>query len=239
MPLKEFAERRSLLHRDSDAQTVVKHALSDLSIGRVGLVSSFGAESVVLLHMVAEVAKDTPVLFLDTEMLFDATLRYQREVAQHLGLTDIRVIRPDRAKLMEQDVDGILHKFDLDACCSLRKTQPLEDALQDFDGWITGRKRAQGGKRTNLPIFEKNDRKIKINPLAEWTPKMARDYIDTHNLPHHPMVAKGFPSIGCAPCTSKARSDEDPRAGRWRGEDKVECGIHFTEGKAMRAGDVL
>lgn len=238
MPLKELAERRNLLHSKSDAQTILKHALSDMAIGRVALVSSFGAESVVLLHMVSEIDKNTPVLFIDTEMLFDATLQYQRDLSEMLGLTDVRVIKPAREKLLERDVDGILHKFDLDACCALRKTEPLEAALQDFDGWITGRKRIQGGSRAQLPIFEKNERRIKINPLADWTPQMIADYIKTHNLPRHPMVAKGFPSIGCAPCTSKARADEDPRAGRWRGTKKDECGIHFLDGKLVRTGEL-
>ncbi len=235
MPLKELAERRNLLHRKSDAQTVLKHALDDVQIGRVALVSSFGAESVVLLHMVAQVDPSTPVLFLDTEMLFPETLQYQRDVAEALGLTDMRVIRPSRATLMERDVDGILHTFDTDACCSLRKSEPLENALQEFGGWITGRKRVQGGQRAQMPLYEKDEgARIKINPLADWTPQMIADYMDAHNLPRHPLVSRGFKSIGCAPCTTKVAEGEDPRAGRWRGQNKVECGIHFENGKVIR-----
>ncbi len=235
MPLKELAERRTLLHRKSDAQTILKHALDDVQIEQVALVSSFGAESVVLLHMVAQINPDTPVLFLDTEMLFPETLAYQQQVAEQLGLRDMRVIRPSRAKLMERDVDGILHTFDTDACCTLRKTEPLEEALQGFGGWITGRKRVQGGQRAQLPLYEKDDgARIKINPLADWTPEMIADYIDTHDLPRHPLVSHGFKSIGCAPCTTKVAEGEDPRAGRWRGMEKSECGIHFENGKAIR-----
>ncbi|WP_298290485.1 phosphoadenylyl-sulfate reductase [uncultured Litoreibacter sp.] len=235
MPLKELAERRTLLHRKSDAQTVLKHALDDVQIGEVALVSSFGAESVVLLHMVAEIDPATPVIFLDTEMLFPETLNYQRELASTLGLTDIRVVTPDRAKVMERDVDGILHTFDTDACCTLRKTEPLERALQGFGGWITGRKRVQGGQRAQLSLYEKDETaRIKINPLAAWTPKMIADYMDAHDLPRHPLVARGFASIGCAPCTTKVAEGEDPRAGRWRGQDKTECGIHFEGGKLIR-----
>ncbi|MCY4335123.1 MAG: phosphoadenylyl-sulfate reductase [Litoreibacter sp.] len=235
MPLKELAERRNLLHRKSDAQTILKHALDDVQIGQVALVSSFGAESVVLLHMVSEIDPTTPVIFLDTEMLFPETLTYQREAAEQLGLTNIRVIRPDRGAVMERDVDGILHQFDTDACCSLRKTEPLERALQDFGGWITGRKRVQGGQRAKLALFEKDEgARIKINPLADWTPKMIADYMDAHDLPRHPLVARGFASIGCAPCTTKVAEGEDPRAGRWRGQEKTECGIHFVDGKPQR-----
>jgi phosphoadenosine phosphosulfate reductase len=237
MPLKELAERRVLLHRKSDAQALLTHALNDPLIGRVALVSSFGAESVVLLHMVSQIAPDTPVLFVDTELLFAETLDYQREVAGMLGLRDIRVIRPSRDALLARDVDGILHRFDTDACCALRKTEPLEKALQGFGGWITGRKRVQGGQRAQLPLFEKDKTaRIKINPLADWTPQMIAEYIVTHDLPRHPLVARGFKSLGCAPCTTKVDADEDPRAGRWRGMEKTECGIHFEGGKAVKKG---
>lgn len=235
MPLKELAERRVLLHRKSDAQTLLKHALDDVQIGKVALVSSFGAESVVLLHMVSQIAPDTPVLFLDTEMLFPETLTYQREVAELLGLTDVRVITPSREKLMTHDVDGILHTIDPDACCDLRKTQPLEEALQGFGGWITGRKRVQGGQRASLPLYEKDEgARIKINPLADWDHKRIDAYLTEHNLPRHPLVARGFKSVGCAPCTTKVAEDEDPRAGRWRGMEKSECGIHFESGGSVK-----
>ena len=236
MPLKELAERRNLLHRKSDAQTVLKHALEDVQIGPVALVSSFGAESVVLLHMIAQIDKATPVIFLDTEMLFPETLTYQREVSEQLGLTDVRVIGPDRNEVLVEDVDGILHQADTDACCDLRKTRPLNAALKDFGGWITGRKRFQNGQRAQLPLFEKEDRKIKINPLANWTAEDLKAYITEHNLPRHPLVSQGYPSIGCMPCTTRVSAHEDPRAGRWRDSDKTECGIHFEDGNVTREG---
>ncbi len=236
MPLKEFAERRNILHRKSDAQTVLRHALTDVQIGKVALVSSFGAESVVLLHMISEIDKDTPVIFLDTEMLFDETLAYQRDVSAKLGLTDVRVITPNRNALLTEDVDGLLHQADVDACCDLRKTRPLEDALQDFGGWITGRKQFQGGQRATLPVFEKEGRKIKINPLANWTRDDLQAYMTQHNLPRHPLVAKGYPSIGCMPCTTRVSDHEDQRAGRWRDSEKTECGIHFDTETPMTQG---
>ena len=227
MPLKELAERRNLLHRRSTAQTILKHALDDPKIGPIALVSSFGAESVVLLHMAAQIDRDVPVIFLDTEMLFRETLQYQRDVAAHLGLTNLRIVTPARDQLLEHDVDGLLHQVDTDACCHLRKTKPLEDALQGFGGWITGRKRYQSGQRASLPIYEKHERRIKVNPLASWSAEQARAYIAEHNLPKHPLVALGYPSIGCAPCTSRVRDSEHARAGRWRDHAKTECGIHF------------
>ncbi len=236
MPLKELAERRNTLHGKSDAQNILSHALSDLHIGPVAVVSSFGAESVVLLHMVSEINKDAPVIFIDTEMLFDETLQYQKDVAQSLGLTDIRVITPKRDDILTNDVDGLLHQADTDACCHLRKVKPLEDALADFGGWITGRKRFQSGTRADIPHFEKDARKIKINPLATWTRDDIAAYITKHNLPRHPLVAKGYPSIGCMPCTTRVGAHEDPRSGRWKGQEKTECGIHFENGKAVKQG---
>jgi len=236
MPLKELAERRNILHRKSDAQTILKHALDDVQIGPVAMVSSFGAESVVLLHMIAEINPATPIVFLDTEMLFPETLAYQKEVAGKLGLTDVRIITPDRNEVLAEDVDGILHLADTDACCDLRKTRPLERALQDFSGWITGRKQFQNGQRAQLPLFEKDGARIKINPLAKWRAEDLRAYMDAHDLPRHPLVAQGYPSIGCMPCTTRVSAHEDPRAGRWRDSEKTECGIHFADGKVAREG---
>lgn len=228
MPLKELAERRNTLHRKSDAQTLLRHALSDVQIGKVAVVSSFGAESVVLLHMVAQIDKATPVIFLDTEMLFDETLQYQRDVSQTLGLTDVRVITPARDAVFEHDVDGLLHQADTTACCHLRKVKPLADALAGFDGWITGRKRFQSGNRAAIPLYEKDAGKIKINPLATWDPAQISAYMDAHKLPRHPLVAQGYPSIGCMPCTTRVSDHENARAGRWRDSQKTECGIHFA-----------
>ena len=134
-----------------------------------------------------------------------------------------------------QDPDGTLHQYDTDACCALRKTRPLQRALSGFDGWITGRKRYQSGARAALPKFETDAAgRLKLNPLADWGPEEIRAYVKAHDLPPHPLAAKGYPSIGCAPCTSPVKPGEDPRAGRWRDSNKTECGIHFVNGKAVR-----
>ena len=212
-----------------DASQIVRTALRDADTGKIALVSSFGAESVVLLHMVAQIDCSTPVLFLDTEMLFAETLHYQREVADTLGLTDIRILRPGRKDVFMGDTDGLLHRSDPDACCHLRKTLPLERALRDFDAWLTGRKRFHGGARTELPLVESNDDRLKINPLANWRKEDVAQYISRHGLPRHPLVDLGYPSIGCQPCTTRAVPGETVRAGRWRGQDKNECGIHLPK----------
>jgi phosphoadenosine phosphosulfate reductase len=229
MPLKEIAERQNLLHAKGTPQAILKHVLGDVRMGDTALVSSFGAESVVLLHMVAEIDPDTPVIFIETEMLFNETLVYQKEVAAKLGLTNVQIVNPSRAALLERDSEGLLHQADVDACCTLRKKEPLERALKPYGSWITGRKRYQSGTRAVLPVFEKEtgSMRIKVNPLAGWGLNKIADYMDKHDLPRHPLVARGYPSIGCQPCTHAVGVDKNPRAGRWEGTEKTECGIHF------------
>lgn len=236
-PLAPVAERVADLnarYRHHGATAVLERAMTDPQVGRIALVSSFGAESVVLLHLVSVIDRTTPVLFIDTEMLFAETIAYQAEVAGKLGLTITR-ITADRAKLAFEDPDNILHQFNTDACCALRKTEPLERALSGYDAWITGRKRYQGATRAAVDFFEtEGDIRIKVNPLAHWDRADLEDYMVNNRLPRHPLVAKGYPSIGCAPCTSPVKPGEDPRAGRWRNSEKVECGIHFINGRAVR-----
>ena len=218
-------------HGATDVLRAAFDAVPDLA-----LVSSFGAESVVLLHLAAMVKRDAPVLFIDTEMLFAETLAYQQEVAERLRLRNVTIIRAD--DIRTHDPDGTLHQRDTDACCALRKTRPLQAALAPYGGWITGRKRYQSGTRAHLDFFEVEDAtgRIKVNPLTRWAPEDIREYMIENRLPRHPLVAQGYPSIGCAPCTSPVAEGEDPRAGRWRDQDKDECGIHFVDGKMVRTG---
>jgi len=229
------ADALSARYRHHAATEIVRAALTDPEVGPTALVSSFGAESVVLLHMVSVIDRTTPVLFVDTRMLFAETLAYQTDLASRLQLTDVRRIRPQAVDLAVEDRDDSLHRRDTDACCDLRKTRPLETALAGFDAWITGRKRFQNATRAALDFFEPDgpDR-LKINPLAHWAPEDVQDYMVNNRLPRHPLVAQGYPSIGCAPCTSKVAPGEDPRAGRWRGAAKEECGIHFINGRIVR-----
>ena len=204
----------------------VRQVLCDNLLGPVALVSSFGAESVVLLHMVAGIAPQTPVLFIDTGKLFAETLDYQQALASRLELRDLRILRPDPEALRRRDPDGRLHRRDADACCALRKIEPLERGLRGFDAWLTGRKRFQTAPRSNIALFESDGRRIKFNPLHAWSRDDLERYIETYRLPRHPLSGRGYPSIGCAPCTDPVLPGEDPRAGRWRGLAKTECGIH-------------
>ncbi len=204
--------------------------------GGIGMVSSFGADSAVLLHMAAGINPHVPVLMVDTLMLFRETLDYQRTLARHLGLTDVRRIGLTETQAREMDPLGAMHIADPDGCCHIRKVAPLERALALFSATISGRKRFQSGTRSAMRVFEA-DRggRIRINPLAGWSAAGLAAYMEAHALPRHPLVARGFPSIGCMPCTSQVADGEDPRAGRWRGQDKVECGIHFSpDGQTQR-----
>ncbi|EDL49355.1 phosphoadenylyl-sulfate reductase [Erythrobacter sp. SD-21] len=207
--------------------------------GCVAMVSSFGAESIVLLDMVARINPNTPILLNETGMLFAETLEYQREVSALLGLTNVQLVRPTRQRLAEEDPNGLLHRNDSDACCSLRKSEPLRRALAPFDAWITGRKKFQNDKRAEMqPVEQDGAGRVKLNPLADWTPSDIRDYFDRYNLPRHPLVSQGYPSIGCAPCTSRVLAGEDARAGRWRGTEKTECGIHYVEGQFIAGAGI-
>jgi phosphoadenosine phosphosulfate reductase len=217
-----------------DGPALLRALLTDSPLaGRTVLVSSFGAESAVLLDMVATVDPAVPVIFLDTGKLFAETQAYREELVERLGLVDVRVVRPRIAALARHDAGGELWRRDPDFCCHIRKTEPLQQALEGFAGWITGRKRFQAGLRSQLPIIEPewSSGRIKLNPLAPWSAEDIERYRLMRNLPRHPLVDRGYRSIGCITCTRPIASGEAARAGRWWGLDKTECGIHLP-GKA-------
>jgi phosphoadenosine phosphosulfate reductase len=208
------------------ANAILRDAI-DAHPGKVALVSSFGAESIVLLHLMADIDPSVPVIFIDTGRHFPETLAYVDTIERQFGLTDLRRVGPAAAEVARLDPDSIRAGYDPDGCCDFRKTVPLAGALEPFEAWISGRKRFQGPTRTELPTIEIEDGKTKYNPLAAWTAADIGAYRRKHGLPQHPLVAKGYLSIGCAPCTTIVKPGEDARAGRWRGFDKTECGIHL------------
>lgn len=219
--------RLNNLFRGQDTAEVVASVVGAGLLGDTAVVSSFGAESAVLLHLVTQAAPTMPVLFLDTGKHFPETLAYRDELAARLGLNLINVT-PDGEELTAKDATELRWSYDPDGCCEIRKVKPLEKALTDFDTSITGRKGFQSSTRVGLARFELdgNSGRLKFNPLANWTRDQLDAYFAAHDLPRHPLEAEGYPSIGCSPCTSKVKPGEDPRAGRWRGWDKTECGIH-------------
>jgi phosphoadenosine phosphosulfate reductase len=220
-----LAHRLDAELRDAHPSTIIAAAAETFG-ERLALVSSFGAESAVLLHLVARANPDIPVLFLDTGMLFAQTLDYRRNLAARLGLTQVRDLRPHFEDLATGDPNAELWRTDIDACCHIRKVLPLDRALGEFDAWMTGRKRFHGGDRLRLPVVQASEQHIKLNPLANWTKADLQAYAAEHDLPAHPLVAAGFPSVGCWPCTQPADAEGDVRAGRWAGSQKTECGIH-------------
>ncbi|MCP4380930.1 MAG: phosphoadenylyl-sulfate reductase [Hyphomicrobiales bacterium] len=211
---------------DFGARAAVELGVRELFPGKVALVSSFGSESAVLLHILSEVDRSVPVIFLDTGRLFAETLEYRTRLVDQLRLEDVRTVAPAPQSVASDDPHRALWMTNPDRCCHIRKTEPLQRAVKDFDAWFTGRKRFQNALRASLQMFEAEDERIKINPLIGWTPDELKAYAADHDLPEHPLVAKGYPSIGCVPCTSRVADDEDHRSGRWRGLDKTECGIH-------------
>jgi phosphoadenosine phosphosulfate reductase len=214
------------------APELLRAMIEDEFPGQIALVSSFGAEAAILLHMVADIDAATPVIFLDTEKLFGETLRYRDQLTERLGLTDVRSIRPGPQRIQSLDPDGVLWYGNPDMCCFIRKVEPMRRALTGFSAWITGRKRFHGGERAELPAIEAaDDGRIKINPLAGWHRDDIDHYFATHDLPCHPLEADGFLSIGCMPCTDRVKPGEGARAGRWRDLEKSECGIHLPAGR--------
>jgi phosphoadenosine phosphosulfate reductase len=219
------ADRLNARFADTDAEQMLGAIIPELRDG-LAIVSSFGAESAVLLHMVATVDRGLPLIFVNTQKIFGETLAYRDALAEQLGFTDLRVVRPDPYDLAASDRTGLRWSYDPDGCCDLRKVRPLRRALAPFDAWISGRKAYQGRTRTALPRFEIDEGRLKLNPLADWDKPRLDAYFEAHKLPRHPLEADGYKSIGCSPCTSRVKPGEDPRAGRWRGWDKTECGIH-------------
>ena len=208
--------------------SMLRRLIEGGELGQLGVVSSFGTESAVLLHLVASIDPGVPVLFVDTGRMFAETLAYRDTLQALLGLTDVRTIHPVPETVAAKDANQLRWSFDPDGCCAIRKTEPLARALTGFDAWISGRKAFQASTRATLPRFELADGRLKVNPLADWTKADLDLYFADHDLPRHPLEAQNYASIGCAPCTSPVQPGEDPRAGRWRGWDKTECGIHVS-----------
>ncbi|PQA88857.1 phosphoadenylyl-sulfate reductase [Marinicaulis flavus] len=224
--IEDKAESLNSLYRGWGAAAIIAHAAGEAFPGRIAFVSSFGAESAVLLHLMASADPSIPVLFLDTNKLFGETVRYRSRLQHHLGLEDVRVIGPRKRDLERDDPQGVLSMKDPDECCRLRKAEPLTRALKGFDCWATGRKRHQTEFRKEMETVEHDGSSFKLNPLANWTRADIADYFSAHKLPEHPLVKQGYHSIGCMPCTSKVVDENDARSGRWAGQAKTECGIH-------------
>jgi phosphoadenosine phosphosulfate reductase len=224
--LKTRLESLRATYAQANTTELLRAIIKDEFPGRITTVSSFGSESVVLLHLISQIDPSVPVIFLNTGKLFGETLRYRDRLQDKLGLTDIRSIRPHPDDERALDPEGTLWSRDPDSCCNFRKVLPLRRAIAGFEAEITGRKRFQTLARTGMPALELNGSRFVVNPLWSWTLEDLRDHILAHDLPRHPLVEDGFLSIGCMPCTQRVKDGEDYRSGRWAGQDKDECGIH-------------
>ena len=214
---------------NASPEEVIAAALRTVGRDRLAVVSSFGTESAALLKVMADVDPAIPVVFLDTGWLFEETLAYRDTLIETLGLRDVRSVKPLEETLSREDANRDLWFSDPDACCRIRKVEPLSRALAPFSAWINGRKRFQGGLRAGIPVVEADGGRLKFNPFANISREAIEAIYRLAKLPPHPLAAAGYLSVGCMPCTSRASPDEDTRAGRWRGRPKTECGIHTAK----------
>ena len=227
--LESIAERLSGRWQDLSAQEVLSEILTgNAFIKNPALVSSFGADSAVLLHMASALDANAQIVFLDTGFHFSETLSYRDRLTKTFGLTNVRTATVDPIAVKRLDAQRRLHLSSPDSCCQLRKVSVLDRHLRMNDAWISGQRRSQSTTRSSVALVEVDEArgKLKFNPLANWSDSDIAAYKAEHALPEHPLVAKGFPSIGCRPCTSAVKDGEDQRAGRWRGQQKLECGLH-------------
>lgn len=210
---------------DATAEEIV--AWADGAFDALAMTSSFQTQSLPLLHIVSRVAPDVPILFLDTGYHFPETIAYRDRVAADLGL-NLQVLHGDKsAEHAAQQGPDPLHVTDPDTCCFINKVEPLEAALDGFDGWISGIRRDQTSDRADAAIVEDTGDIVRVHPVLAWTADDVQAYLERHDLPRHPLSDRGYTSIGCQPCTRRPTGD-DPRSGRWHDRDKVECGIHTT-----------
>lgn len=219
-----------------DAVDLLLVTIGDVFKNKIALISSFGADAALLLALVSEIDKNTPVLFLETGKHFPETLEYVETLKNKLSLQNLHFLTPDPELLSRIDTTGDLWNSNPDRCCWLRKVEPLDRAVKNLglEALITGRKRYQNSERSHLETIELDDKNIfRINPLANWDKARQKSESELRDLPKHPLLDKGYLSIGCAPCTSIVKPGEDERAGRWRhtakdGEQKTECGLHIS-----------
>ena len=217
---------------------IVKWAVKEFG-NRIAVTSSFGPESGVLLHMVSQVDPSTPVLFLETGYHFPETLEYKNHLTQRLGLKNVRDLRanPERREALVEKNDGIPYEKNPDRCCHINKVEPLDEALKQFNAWMSGIRRHQTDFRRSIRIIEEYEGKLyKISPLVNFTSRDAWWYLKENNIPQHPLYEKGYLSIGCWPCTRPVQAGDDERSGRWAGKAKKECGIHLF--KEMKAKEI-
>jgi phosphoadenosine phosphosulfate reductase len=202
------------------------------TIDRLAVATSFQSSGLVILHLLREIRADVPVLFLDTGFHFAETLEFRDRIAEMWDLKVVTLTGEHGSPARQAEQYGPeLYRRDPDRCCLINKVRPLQDALEEYDGWMSGLRRDQSPLRAGTPTIEaqmlpSGSEVLKIHPLATWSRARVDSYVNRHGIPTHPLIERGFASIGCRPCTRAVGDGEDERAGRWDGTAKSECGIH-------------
>jgi phosphoadenosine phosphosulfate reductase len=204
----------------------------------VAISSAFGAEGMVLIDIASRLRKSFRLFTLDTEFLFPETYNLMDQVEQRYGITIERVIAWNSPEEQERIYGPALWLRNPDQCCNLRKVEPLRRKLAELQAWITSIRRDQTADRARAGKIEWDEKfgLVKINPIADWNSKQVWQYIRQHEVPYNSLHERDYPSIGCTHCTRAVRPGEDPRAGRWAGLSKTECGLHIIQAAAASAG---
>ncbi len=217
---------------NKDYQNLAPEEILKASIKKFGnkitYICSFGTESAIILHMISKIDKNFPIFLLNTHFLFPETIVYKNILLKELGLSNCQDIFPDELLIKNEDPENNLWKNNIDRCCEIRKVKPLDTILKNFSSWISGRKSYHQGERIDLKPFELLNQKIVVNPLINIKKKEADNYFEVNNLPKHPLLKKGYFSIGCIHCTFKTTDRLKIRSGRWKNKMKTECGIHLS-----------
>ena len=224
--LRALAEAGSRELGEASAEQVVAWVAAHFDTKKVAVACSMA--DAALPHLVSQHVPGVDVLFLDTGYHFPETYATRNEVARALDVRVVDVL--PKKTVAEQDAEHGAELFSRDPalCCAMRKVEPLHASLAGYDVWFTGVRRDEAPTRTNTPLITWDERNglIKVNPLAAWTFDELLDYAGEHEVPVNLLLSNGYPSIGCAPCTRPVAEGEDPRAGRWAGLTKTECGLH-------------
>lgn len=204
--------------------------IADWAVATFGkrLTVASSMQDTILPHMFGQRLPGVDILFLETGYHFEQTLATREVAARSFPITVVNALPVQTVAEQDAQYGERLHERDPNLCCALRKVEPLHRSLAGYEAWVTGARRADAITRAQMPLVQWDTKHglVKINPLALWTDAQMEQYQVEYNLPRNPLVAQGYPSIGCAPCTRAVAPGEDPRAGRWAGQDKTECGIH-------------
>ena len=218
---------------NKECQGLAPEEILEISIkkfnNKITYICSFGTESAIILHMISKIDTKFPIFLLNTHFLFPETIAYKNKLLKKLRLTNCLDIFPDELLIKQEDPKNSLWMNNTDRCCEIRKVKPLDKILKNYSSWISGRKSYHQGERIDLKPFELLNKKIVVNPLINIKKKAADNYFEVNDLPAHPLLKKGYLSIGCIHCTFKTTDKSNMRSGRWKNTIKTECGIHFNK----------